>query len=284
MARRLPVLAAQSVDELYRAIERGDGGEMGDRFRADAFVFNPTAEGVLTSAQATVMDLIGWFDAVNARGTVLRLRIDSRRGGVNAEGTAAWLFDQLTAEVVDQGSVACSVAIRMTALMALADRWQVAAAYWSIPYDTQAEQDRVKAAGELPAGAGLPEGVAEVARPFVDALSSALARPDLLPQLYSDEDDHVTIGSVVDEVFLGAAGRAAWREFVRHVTEFKLRGPLRAELVVPDVGWLAANIEVGSPPTPYRFFYIWQFGLNGWQITVQHDAVSRDPLDAADRQ
>src|SRR4051812_29874868 len=99
MALRLPVPAAQSVDDLYRAIERGDGNGIGQHFRADAFVFNPTAAGVLTSGQATVTDLIDWFKAVNARGAELRLRTDSRSSGVNADGTAGWLFDQLTAEV-----------------------------------------------------------------------------------------------------------------------------------------------------------------------------------------
>jgi hypothetical protein len=272
-------MAAQSVDQVYRAIERGDSGALNGHFRADAFVFNPTADGVLTSADQAVRDLIGWLDAVTARGMVLRLRTDTRRGGVNASGTAAWIFDQLTAEAVGGGALTCSVAIRVTALLTLVDEWQIAAAYWSIPYQTQGEQDGVKAAGRLAAGAVVPAGIAVDARPFADALEDALLHPQLLPHLYSDNEDHVTIGSVVDEVFLGAAGRAAWREFVQFVTAFQLRGPVRAELVAADVGWLAANIDIGTPPTPYRFFYVWERGQGGWQIAVSHDGVSRDPLE-----
>ena len=114
----------------------------------------------------------------------------------------------------------------------------------------------------------------------MDALTRALAQPQLLPDLYSTCDDHVTIGSVVEEVFVGSAGRAAWQEFVLYVTAFAPRGPMCAALVAPDVGWLAANIDVGEPPTPYRFFYIWIHEETGWRIVLSHDAVSRNPLDA----
>src|SRR5205807_666545 len=77
------------------------------------------------------------------------------------------------------------------------------------------------------------------------------------PELYSTGNDHVTIGSVTDEVFVGPAGRAAWEEFVQYVHAFTLRGDMRCELVTSDAGWLAANIDVGEHRTPYRFFYIW---------------------------
>jgi hypothetical protein len=88
----------------------------------------------------------------------------------------------------------------------------------------------------------------------------------------------VTIGSVVDEVFLGDAGRSAWAEFVEYVTAFHLRGPLRAAVPGSDVAWIAANVDIGTPPTPYRFLYLWVREDDGWQIVVSHDAVSRDPL------
>jgi hypothetical protein len=56
---------------------------------------------------------------------------------------------------------------------------------------------------------------------------------------------------------------------------------MRAALVAPDAGWSAANIDIGEPSTPYRFFYIWtREEAAGWRIVVSHDAVSRDPLNS----
>ena len=92
---------------------------------------------------------------------------------------------------------------------------------------------------------------------------------------------HATIGSVTAEIFVAAAGRGAWEEFVQYVSSFTARGPTRAALVAPDAGWLAAHIDIGDPSTPYRFFYIWIKEATGWRIAVSHDAVSRDPCEAA---
>ena len=68
---------------------------------------------------------------------------------------------------------------------------------------------------------------------------------------------------------------AAWAEFVGYVSDYTLRGPLRAALTTNDLGWLAANIDIGQPPTPYRFFYIWLHETDTWRIVISHDAVSR---------
>jgi hypothetical protein len=56
--------------------------------------------------------------------------------------------------------------------------------------------------------------------------------------------------------------------------------PVRAAQVTQDLGWLAANIDIGQPPTPYRFFYIWLREGEHWRIAISHDSVSRR-LDAA---
>jgi len=133
----------------------------------------------------------------------------------------------------------------------------------------------VKAAGDLEPGAMLEDGVAAESQPLADALTAALADPRLLPDLYSPRDEHATIASVLDEVFLGPAGKAAWQQFVEVVSSFTLRGPLRGALVVDDLARLAANIDIGQPPTPYRFFYGWLREDDGWRIVVSHDAVSR---------
>lgn len=54
---------------------------------------------------------------------------------------------------------------------------------------------------------------------------------------------------------------------------------MRAVQMTHDLGWLAANIDIGQPPTPYRFFYIWRREDANWRIVVSHDSVSRS-LDA----
>ena len=88
-------------------------------------------------------------------------------------------------------------------------------------------------------------------------------------------ESHVTIGSVDGEVFLGPAAKRAWTDFVTHVT-FQLRGGVRGALITPDAARLATNIGVGTPPTPYRFFYVWALEDDGWRIALSHDAVSRE--------
>ena len=125
-----------------------------------------------------------------------------------------------------------------------------------LPFATQAEQDAVKHAGQLEPGLPLEEVITDEAQPLAAALTGALKEPPLLPALYSTRGDHATVGSVIDEVFVGPAGRAAWEEFVGYVSDYMLRGSLRAALTTNDLGWLAANIDIGRPPTPYRFLYV----------------------------
>jgi hypothetical protein len=201
----------------------------------------------------------------------LPVRVTSSLCGVAPSGAAAWVFDQ-----VEVGTGAASTGVRVTALLTRAgEAWLVAACYWSLPFETQDEQDAVKHAGRLEPGAVLTEGLAADAKPLAKALAAALAEPERIPDLYSEREDHASIGSVVDEVFTGPAGRAVWRKFVEFVSDFSLRGPLRGALVAEDAGWLAANIDIGRPPTPYRFLYLWLQEQDGWKIVSSHDAVSR---------
>jgi hypothetical protein len=247
------------MTSLYAAIESDDDSAVSALLRPDAFVMTAAADGILLSADAVVADIKRWRDGC-------RLEIVTSTIGT-AGANARWVFDQL---------VVGDVPVRVTALIARDTTWRIAAAYWSIPYATQDEQDSVKAAGQLEPGVELTDQVTIDAHPLADALRAAIADPSLLPGLYSTADAHVTIGSVTDEVFIGNAGRAAWEDFVGHVRAFSLRGPMRGALVQPDTGWLAANIDIGEPATPYRFFYIWHHDRRGWRIVVSHDAVSRD--------
>jgi ketosteroid isomerase-like protein len=273
--------ASTALDALYRAVESFDASAIRAALRPDVFVFTPTADGVLTSADAVVTDLEEWSRAVVRRDATLQLRAVRRTVGASPSGHAGWVFDDIVAESASGGTTLCSVPIRLTALLVSDDGWQVAAAYWSVPFPTQDDQDAVKHAGDLAPGVELSESIGQGTEVITEALRRALGEPRHIPALYSTRADHVTIGSVVDEIFLGDAGHAAWAEFVEHVTAFVPRGGMRAALAGPDVAWLAANIDIGVPPTPYRFFYIWVHEDDGWQIVVSHDAVSRDPLAAA---
>ena len=246
---------------VYAAIESGDDDALRALLRPDAFVMTPAATGVLRSADAVITDIGRWYDGC-------RFEVTHSVTGTSPSGGARWVFDQV---------LAGDIPLRVTALLARDDSWRVAAAYWSIPYDTQAEQDAVKAAGQLEPGIELSDQIAVEAEAYAQALKAALAAPSSIPDLYSTVDAAGTIGSVIDEVFIGAAGRAAWEEFVQHVHAFSLRGPMCGTLVAPDAGWLAANIDILQPPTPYRFFYVWVHSEDAWRIVVSHDAVSRDP-------
>lgn len=270
--------AQDALDRLYRSIEAADAPTIRDSLQPDVFVFTPTADGVLTSSDAVVADIDRWSQRVAQQKTALRLTSNRRVGGASPTASGAWIFDDLVAEAMSDGRVRCTVPIRLTALLVPNDGWRVAACYWSVPFPTQDEQDHVKHAGDLALGRALVDEVAEDAEPLVAALHDGLTEPSRLPALYSSREDHVTIGSVVDEVFLGPAGRAAWTEFVQYVSAFVPRGGVRAALASSDLAWLAANIDIGSPPTPYRFFYIWVHEEDGWQIVVSHDGVSRDPF------
>jgi hypothetical protein len=258
----------ETLDAFYRATETDDADQQRRLLRDDAFIMTPTAAGICDSADAAVADLGALTDAVSARGLALRLDVTRRVVGMSPSGRAAWVFDD----------VQCTAPLRVTALLAHDEDWRIAAAYWSVPYATQDAQDAVKYAGRLEPGVELEDAVTAAAAPLAAALATALHNPTGLPVLYSTAETHVTIGSVTDEVFLGPAGHDAWAEFVQFVHVFKLRGPMRGDVVAEDAGWLAANIDIGEPPTPYRFFYVWTLEPDGWRIVVSHDAVARHPL------
>ena len=261
---------------VYRAIEMCDADALRRRLRDDVFMFTPEAAGVLVSADEVVDRATRDFGWLRSNGVTLRVRPTSSLVGTTPSEESAWVFDRLDVEM-DAASLHVEAEVRVTALLVLdgEDTWRVAAAYWSLPYETQAEQDALKEAGDLEPGAVLVEALTGAAWPLATVLAAALEQPTLLPGLYSTRDDHVTIGSVTDEVFVGPAGRAAWEEFVQAVDAFALRGPMRGGLVSDDIGWLAANVDILVPPTPYRFFYIWLRESGTWKIVVSHDAVSR---------
>jgi hypothetical protein len=267
------------MDPVYRAVESGDLDSFAQLLCDDVFVFTPEAEGVLLSREQALTFAAERFELVGAFRDGVRLEAETVTSGKDPGEKAAWVFD-LVSIWVGRPEAVLPVRVRVTALLTReADVWRVAACYWSLPFDTQAEQDALKHAGQLVPGIPLAEPGA-AAPPFEAALVEALEEPHLLPGLYSARPDHATIGSVVDEVFLGAAGRTAWQEFVGFVSSFALRGPLRGALVTDDAGWLAANIDIGQPPTHYRFFYVWLREAADWRIVISHDGVERS-LDAA---
>ena len=270
-----------TLDRLYRAVESLDVEAIGEEVLEDAFVFTPAPDGVLVSAAAVVEDVRDRLEAIRECGESIRIRTESSVGGTSGSGQGAWIFDQVVVDVVEDGVVRRSAPVRVTAALARQEGgWRIAAGYWSVPFETQEVQDEAKHEGGLQPGNVLDEAIADQARPFAVALRAALADPAALPGLYSTHVGQATIGSVVGEVFVGPAGQAVWREFVQYVNDFVPRGPMRAALVTPDLGWLAANIDIGAEdPTPYRFFYIWLKEGSDWHIVVSHDAVSSALLD-----
>jgi hypothetical protein len=272
--------ASGVLDLVYRTVESADEVTLRSCLTPDAFVLAPEAGGVLDSANAVVADLASRARSLHDRGRTLQIEVAQRLVGVTDSGSG-WVFDQLVVKLGAEGGVDRDLIVRVTALVVNGPTGlRVAAAYWSVPYETQDEQDAVKHAGRLRPGAELPEGVGVGAEALVELLVSALARPSTLPGLYSVGSGAVTIGSVVDEVFEGSTGRAAWQEFVQFVSAFAPRGPIRARLVTADLGWVAANIGIGEPPTPYRFFYVWHREGEDWRIVVSHDGVSRSACAA----
>ena len=268
---------ANPLDRVYRSAESFDVETIRGCLRLDAFLFTPEADGVLDSAAGVAADLRRRFDSLRDRGATVRIRAGASLVGTNESGDGCWVFDQIVVEVLEQGTPVQTVPVRVTALLSRDDGgWRIAAGFWSVAYETQEAQDSVKHAGLLAPGEVLEEAIWDTARQLAERLRTALSQPRLLPELYSTQEAAVTIGSVSDEVFVGPNGRAAWQEFVQYVDAFTPRGPMRAALVTPDLGWLAANIDVGEPPTPYRFFYIWHREGQDWRIVVSHDAVSRD--------
>jgi len=257
-----------------------DEPELRQLLRSDGFVLTPLADGVCIGIDEVIEDLRRWCGALGDRGERLQLRSAGVVTGVSPSGTAVWLFDRVTAAATRAGEGVCGIEIRVTALLVYDAEWRVAAAYWSVPYETQEQQDRVKATGKLVPGIEFPQNAGSSTNAAAELLAAALAEPRLLPDLYAMDSSHVTIGSVADEVFLGPAGHAAWSEFVQFVDSFELRGPMRGATVGSDAAWLAANIDVGQPPTPYRFFYVWARYQEGWRICISHDAVTRDPFTA----
>lgn len=267
------------LDSVYQAVAAGELDEFARQLREDVFVCTPEADGVLLSREEVTGAAAEWFSSIRALPGGIRLEAETLASGQSPDGNAAWLFDVVSIRVGEHEDV-LPIRVRVTAVLTrTTGAWRVASCYWSLPFGTQAEQDAVKHAGRLDAGMLLPEGVDPPARPLETALVQALEEPRRLPDLYSVSPGHATIGSVVDEVFLGDAGRAAWREFVQYVSSFTLRGPVRAAQVNQDVAWLAANIDIGEPPTPYRFFYVWGREDGDWRIVISHDAVARS-LDA----
>jgi ketosteroid isomerase-like protein len=263
------------LEPVYRAVESGDFGGLQESMCDDVFMFTPEAGGVLASREAVVAYARRRLGPLRSSGTALALNVGSSKSGTDPSGRGAWVFDQVDVNIARRG-VDMQAKVRVTALLKRElDRWRLAACYWSLPFATQAEQDAVKHAGQLEPGLPLEELITDEAQPLAAALTTALQEPRLLPELYSTREDHVTIGSVTDEIFVGPTGRAAWAEFVGYVSDYTLRGSLRAALTTNDLGWLAANIDIGQPPTPYRFFYIWLHETDTWRIVISHDAVSR---------
>ena len=177
--------------------------------------------------------------------------------------------------------ISLSFPIRLTGLVVRDQDWRLAAAYWSIPLRSNDYQYTLLEEGKLQAGVALENQVAPEAQSLAQSLVQVMAQPHLMPELYSTREDAFTIGSTLDEFFLGAEGKNWVQEIVLLPLQFAVRGGIRSA-VVPDgcTTWMATHIDLSAGLTvPYRFFYIWLREQDEWKIVVSHDAVSIDPFN-----
>ena len=265
------------VRELHGAIERKDVQRMGELVVPDVFVFGAAADAVSIGRDQFVTDLRSQFERLTD--TELRVQSSEIQVGLCASGSSAWFFDRLVIDIRGDQEISHCVPIRLTGLLVRDQDWRLAAAYWSIPLRSNEYQYSLLQEGKIHAGVALVGKVAPEAQPLAQDLVKAMAQPHSMPELYATREDAFTIGSTVDEVFLGAEGKDFIQQIVLLPLQFAVRGGIHSA-VAPDgcTAWMATHIDLTARLTaPYRFFYIWLREQDEWKIVVSHDAVSIDP-------
>lgn len=260
--------AEDAIRDLYAASEGGDVSAVGALLTPEVFVLPGSAAAAIEGRDAVAAALHG-----------LRIRSSGMSSGASDSGRSAWVFDQIEVYAPSDESTSGPVTMRLTALLDDGDGWHVRAAHWSVPLPSNAKQQELRAAGKLPDGAALEESVPAEVNALADRLRHALTGHAPVPELYSVRDEAITIGSVADEIFPGAAGKAAWEKFMDLDPRFEVRGGMRGG-ITPDgsAAWLATQIDIiFSLIAPYRFFYVWMRENGDWKIVVSHDSVSNCP-------
>ena len=267
------------VRKLHNAVEHKDIKWFGEFSTPDVFVLGSAADAVFNDRTQFLQGLQGLFAKLQDKD--LLLHATETRVGICSSGRTAWFLDRFNVDVPGDNDQPSSIPVRLTGLLVRDQDWHLSAASWSIPLRDNDYQYELLAAGKIPPGVAMQNRVSPAAQPLGEIIHKVMAQPSLMPSFYSTYPDTFTIGSTVDEVFFGPEGKNWVGEIVQLPLRFAVRGGIQAA-VSPDgcTAWLAANIDLsGGLTVPYRFFYIWLLGQDGWQIVLSHDAVSIDPLD-----
>jgi ketosteroid isomerase-like protein len=265
------------VREFHTAIKHKDAQRLGELVVQEVFVFGAAANEVSTGRDQFVAGLCSEFEA--AKGARLGVKEEQIQVGICDSGLSAWFLDRFDLEIADGREAPRVFPIRFTGLLVQDLGWRLAAAFWSIPLRSNDYQYELLQAGKIQPGFALENQVASDALPLVQSLQKVMAQPKLMPDLYATRPDAFTIGSTVEEVMLGVEGKNWVQEIVQLPLHFTIRGGVRGALA-PDgcTAWMATHVDLsGGLMVPYRFFYIWHHGQEGWKIVVSHDAVSIDP-------
>jgi ketosteroid isomerase-like protein len=265
------------VRELYAAIERKDLLRLGELAVADVFVLGAAADAVSIDRAQFVMDLRNQFE--RAKDAELRVQSSEIQVGLSDSGRSAWFFDQLVIDIVGDQGIPHSIPIRLTGLLVRDHDWQLSAAYWSIPLSSNEYQFSLLQDGKIQPGAALENQIAPAAQPLAQSLIEVMAHPHTMPELYSTREDAFTIGSTVDEVFLGAEGKNWIQQIALLPLKFAVRGGIHSAVSADGcTAWMATHIDLsGGLTVQYRFFYVWLLEQDQWKIVISHDAVSIDP-------
>ena len=267
------------VRELHGAIEHKDLQRLGELAVADVFVFGAAADAVSIGRDQFITDLRSQFEL--AKDMKLRVQSSEIQVGLCDSGRSAWFFDQLVIAYEGDNEIAHSIPIRLTGLLVRDQDWQLSAAYWSIPLSSNEYQFSLLQDGKIQPGAALEDQVAPAAQPLAQSLIDVMAQPHTMPELYSTREDAFTIGSTVDEVFLGAEGKDWVQQIALLPLKFAVRGGIHSAVSSDGrTAWMGTHIDLsGGLTVPYRFFYVWLLEQDQWKIVISHDAVSIDPAN-----
>ena len=159
--------------------------------------------------------------------------------------------------------------------------WQLSAAFWSIPVQSNEIQYSLLYDGKIHAGIPLDDQISPDAQCLAQYLIQTMVEPLTLPELYATRIDAFTIGRTIDEIFHEPDGKNWVKEIVQLPLTFAVRGGIRRAVSADGCTvWMATHIDLSSGLTvPYRLFFIWLNEKDEWKIVVSHDAVSVDPAN-----
>jgi ketosteroid isomerase-like protein len=268
-------MAQGTLRTLYEAIEARDLDPFEELLADDVFALPGTAGGGVGGRAAVIEDLERRLARGRAARADLRLRVVESHAGASDTSASAWVFDQLEVDTRLDGRVVAITPVRITGLLSDEGGWRLRAVYWSVPVESNEEQRALLQEGRLAPSSPLRASLSRPVRELAEMVERGIAGERDMSELVSTREDVVTIGSTVEEIYLGADVRPAWQRFIALHPRSALRGGIRGALT-PDesAAWLATHVDISfALTTPYRLFYIWTREEEGWRIVLSHNAV-----------